>query len=412
MVLVAVWVVLHATPVAADCSDPEPEWLACEDFEEGSLGWDAWFAQSPWVECLGCSGGSSNPDRIVLLDDAAAAHSGNWSLYLPAASAAGYQGASLTFRTCAGAKAQGCALTNYDELYLRAWVRLAADHQYVHHFLALAGTRPDAYWECDGNAGCRPNGYRAAGTTLDFDTDHSLFFYTYFPDMSCDSGGYCSGDYAQSICDGCATKEMPCESGLECCWGNIFRPSPEVILPRGEWVCLEIGMRLNTPGAADGQMTFWINDVLGLQQTGMSWRDVSELGLNKAWLQHYIASGDATQSNRVWFDDVVVSTARIGCAAGPPPTPDAGPEPAVDGSVAAVDGSAPAADAGAAADDAGAAVSDAASIGPGADDAKLSGGCGCETAERSSSAPVFMGLALLVWLFVCAPRRRGTRAWM
>lgn len=38
-----------------------------------------------------------------------------------------------------------------------------------------------------------------------------------------------------------------------------------------------------------------------------------ELQLNKAWLQHYIAGDDADQSNRAWFDDVVVSTERIGC---------------------------------------------------------------------------------------------------
>jgi hypothetical protein len=35
--------------------------------------------------------------------------------------------------------------------------------------------------------------------------------------------------------------------------------------------------------------------------------------MNRATVAHYIASGDADRPHRVWFDDVVVSTERIGC---------------------------------------------------------------------------------------------------
>jgi hypothetical protein len=194
-----------------------------------------------------------------------------------------------------------------------AHVFLAEDHEYVHHFLSLAGTQPDKYWDCDGNAGCRPNGYRAAGAALDFNRDRELFFYTYFPDMKCDRGGYCSGEYARRICEGCAQKDMPCSNGPECCWGNEFGPEEPVVLDRGRWVCLEVMQRLNTPGQSDGELAFWGDGELAHRQTGMNWRDVPELQLNKAWLQHYIARGDADQSNRIWFDDIVVSTERIGC---------------------------------------------------------------------------------------------------
>lgn len=306
------------------CDNPKPEWLACEDFEAGGLGWDAWFAGSPFVECVGCPNGSADPARIRLNQDAAGAHGGEWALELPAAASAGYQGASLTYRSCATQKRPGCRLTGYEELYFRTWVKLADDHQYVHHFLELAGTRPGAYWESDGNAGCRPNGTRWAGTALDFNREHKFFFYTYFPEMRCDRGGYCSGDYARQICTQCATKDMACPAEPECCWGNLFAPAEPVELPRGEWVCLEMSMRLNTPRQADGSMKFWVNDTLALDQGGMHWRDVADLQLNKAWLQHYIAAGDAQQSNRAWFDDVVVSTERIGCGVAPEvPSPTA-----------------------------------------------------------------------------------------
>jgi hypothetical protein len=303
--------------VHAACDETDPSWLACEDFEQGGQGWVDWYEQSMFVECLGCPDGSSNdPARIVLTDDAANVHDGAWSLHMPADN---LLGASMVWRDCEGDPSQGCPLQGHEELYFRTWVKLAEDHQYVHHFLSIAGTRPDDYWGSDGNAGCRPNGYAAAGTTLDFNENHELFFYTYYPEMSCDAGGYCSGDYAQDICDGCAEREMPCENGLECCWGNLFGPPQPLALPRAEWVCLEIMMRLNTPGESDGVMAFWMNDALGHEQTGMRWRDVPELQLNKAALQHYIDEGDADQSNRVWFDDVVVSTQRIGCGEGPPP---------------------------------------------------------------------------------------------
>jgi hypothetical protein len=209
-------------------------------------------------------------------------------------------------------------------------VRLAEDHEYVHHFLSLAGTRSDRYWDADGNAGCRPNGTRAAGTTLDFNRQRELFFYTYFPEMRCDRGGYCSGDYARQICEGCARKEMPCLGEPECCWGNHFGPETPEILPRGRWVCLEIMMRLNTPGEADGVMAFWVDGALVHEQTGMHWRDIEALQLNKAWLQHYIAGGDADRSNKIWFDDMVVSTEPIGCGGptvSPTPTDTVAPTP-------------------------------------------------------------------------------------
>ena len=61
-------------------------------------------------------------------------------------------------------------------------------------------------------------------------------------------------------------------------------------------------------------MAYWVNDVLAHEETDMMWRTVPALALNRVRLQHYITEGDAAgHSNQVWFDDVVVSTSRIGC---------------------------------------------------------------------------------------------------
>lgn len=313
-------VILAAFPgFATDCGTTQAPRLFSEDFEGGSQGWRAWWAKSGWVDCLGCANGGENPDRILLTD--AEAHTGEWSLSMPALAAADYQGGDLIWRSCRGRQREDCLLDGYDQLYFRTWVKLAPDHERVHHFLAIAGTRPERYWDSYGNAGCRPNGRSVAETTLDFTTDHELFFYTYTPDMHCDSGGYCSGEYAKSICDGCAAKDMACTDVQECCWGNLYGERPWPALPKGEWVCIEMMMELNTPGRHDGRMAYWMNDVLQHEETNMYWRDVPELQLNKVRLQHYLAPGDATQSNRVWFDDVAVSTERIGCGTTPAQLP-------------------------------------------------------------------------------------------
>jgi MYXO-CTERM domain-containing protein len=321
---------------------------------------------------------------------------------MPAEAAAEYQGAAMTYRTCSGDPAQGCALEGHAQLYFRTWVKLDADHQYVHHFLSVAGTQPDEYWGADGNAGCRPNGYRAAGTTLDFNENRELFFYTYFPEMNCDSGGYCSGQYVQDICDGCASKDMPCTNGLECCWGNHFGPEPPLVLPRDEWVCLEIMMQLNTPGETDGVMAFWMNDELGHEQTGMRWRDDPNLQLNKAWLQHYIASGDADQSNRVSFDDVVVSTERIGCGGDPPGGDDSeSGTGGDDGPSGNDDGGGDGGTSGPGTTGAGSSTSGDPSGTSGATDGAPAedggdGGCGCRTHGRAGAAWWLLGLVGLV----------------
>ncbi|MBL4683382.1 MAG: hypothetical protein JKY37_02240 [Nannocystaceae bacterium] len=320
-----------AVVAASECDDPGAGWLACEDFEAGGLGWTDWYAQSQWTECAGCPDGVNNPNRIRLDNDPALAHDGNWSLTTPGTSA-NHTGGTLRYASCEGEQNAGCTLEGHDQLYFRTWVRLAQDHDYVHHFLGVGGSRPDAYWDANGNAGCRPNGERWAGTRVDLNSDHELFFYTYYPGMNCDAGGYCSGQYAEDICNGCANIDMACSNGPECCWGDVLRPETPVVVPTETWTCIELMMELNTPGQADGSMTFWVNDTEGHSVEGMEWRDVPELQLNRAMLEHFIDSDDTDHPNQVWFDDVVVSTERIGCSVTPGGSDDdGGPAPADDG---------------------------------------------------------------------------------
>lgn len=288
------------------CADPDPTWLLCEDFEGGDGDFDAFLAGSDFLD----GDGVGDPGRITLAEDHA--HGGRWAVHMPGAAESGYQGADLTWWSCDGPMDYNCPLIAHDQLYMRAWVRLAEDHTYVHHFLALEGSQPDDFWP-RGTAGCLPNGEVDMGTTLDFDADHSAFFYTYTPDMACDTACERYAD-VEAICEECAGKGLPtCDAQPQCCWGNHYRPDTPVILPRGEWFCAEFSLVANTPGAADGSMAFWIDDALGHEATGLEWRTSPTLGLTRAQLRHYVAGGDSAVSNRVWFDDVVVSTERIGC---------------------------------------------------------------------------------------------------
>ncbi len=300
----------EGTAAAHDCQRPASAWLLCEYFEGMSKGFDAWLQASAWTEALG----ETDRGRLTTSTEA---HRGSYALYMPAAASSGYQGGDLIWRACAGAQQAGCKpLLGYPRLYLRAWIKFAADHKYVHHFLNVGGGPLDDYWAPYGNAGCRPNGKRGMGTTVDFaQNTHESFFYTYHLKMSCDPGPTCD-KYADAtaICAGCAAKGMPCSSGEECCWGNLYKPSPAVALPVDRWFCLELMMRPNDVGQDNGEMAYWVDDKLAHQASGIGWRTDTNLQMNMARLQHYITTSDAQgHANRVWFDDVVISTNRIGC---------------------------------------------------------------------------------------------------
>ncbi len=292
---------------AYDCNNPHPDWLFCEDFEAGDGDFNTWFAASDFLSGQGLN----DRGRMTISTDQV--HSGAYAMQMPAATTSQYQGGGLDWWACDGNQQTDCPLRSYDQLYFRAWVRFAEDHRYIHHFLNIAGSQPDEFWY-KGLAGCLPDGVIAMGTTVDYrENSRESFFYTYFPEMTCDTRCERYAD-VDSICQECLGKGLPtCTEQPQCCWGNGFAPDPPVAFPVGEWFCLEMMMKANTPGEHDGEMAYWINGELTHRVTGMMWRISPTLALNRVRLQHYIEEEDADgHSNRVWFDDVVVSTRPIG----------------------------------------------------------------------------------------------------
>jgi hypothetical protein len=81
----------------------------------------------------------------------------------------------------------------------------------------------------------------------------------------------------------------------------------------GEWHCVEAHVVLNTPGLADGVLEFWIDDELQNTRSDLDWRGSwTGFGLNLVTIENRWTGG-APKELRRRVDDLVISTAPIGC---------------------------------------------------------------------------------------------------
>ena len=199
----------------------------------------------------------------------------------------------------------------YDSLYARFYVKFEANHSKVHHFVHLGGYNPSTTWP-QGGAGVKPAGNERFTTGIEPLGDRwSWDFYTYWMHMR----GYADPNYF---------------------WGNTFHPDPPAPINRGEWICIELMMKINDPvDSYNGEQAFWVNgkkiqhlgegfpngywvwdkfyphpDSLGFE--GFQWRNDENLKLNFFWLLYYMTDGTVGQTDQVLFDDIVISTEYIG----------------------------------------------------------------------------------------------------
>ncbi len=81
----------------------------------------------------------------------------------------------------------------------------------------------------------------------------------------------------------------------------------------GKWFCVEHHVRLNDPGQANGLQEFWINNNLEAVASNLDFvRSWNEYGLNAIFFENYWNKGSIKKQAR-YFDNIVVSTERIGC---------------------------------------------------------------------------------------------------
>jgi len=230
----------------------------------------------------------------------------------------------------------------YDRLFLRFYVKFAADYGFDHHFCSLSGEpAPPSYPV--GRAGIRPDNYWGTGiepTTIspqsypakEFRPPGMWHFYTYWPEMRSFENE-----------DGTGTQFF----------GNDFEPIGPVVAPRDRWICVEIMVQMNSaPERTDGEQALWIDGKLaahfapgvpvgywlrdvfrndakkGEPFEGLRWRRDMRVNVNKVKLENYVSESAFERSDAyakahpgfpvnarrsmVWFDQVVVSTEYIG----------------------------------------------------------------------------------------------------
>lgn len=235
---------------------------------------------------------------------------------------------SLQVTGTLGKNSGGYLYTNFrgvDRAFLRFYTKFAADHGYEHHFVELGGYNPALPWPSP-RAGSRPAGNERLLVFIDPVGVYGKYpppgiwqLYTYWPEMKI------SADRRY--------------------WGNCLAPAEPQRVPRDQWQCVELMVQMNSaPDRRDGELALWLDgklvmhirpgiprgpwsgmgfDVLkngGEPFEGLRLRTDEALKINHVWLEHYVDEGAQRQSrlpnptkvNRVWFDDVVVSTQYIG----------------------------------------------------------------------------------------------------
>lgn len=79
------------------------------------------------------------------------------------------------------------------------------------------------------------------------------------------------------------------------------------------WYCIEAHVRLNDPGQANGVQEFWIDEGLEARRDGLDFvRAYTDYGINAIFFENWWNAGSAQQQER-YFDNIVVSTQRVGC---------------------------------------------------------------------------------------------------
>ncbi|MCX4241981.1 hypothetical protein [Paraliomyxa miuraensis] len=378
---------LLSAPAVAMAAEPycegNPAVIYCNDFESGAL-----------------DGIEAGPAAtVVAAADGAPVHGGGYSLH-------------ADFTPPYNAQAEfGVRFAGVERVYLRFYVRFDSSwDEPMHHWYAIHGDHPADDWSCHGDAGCRPNGLVClSGTTVDSREvdDGQLpgepFFYTYHPDMSCDQEATCANyNDPQAVCDGCASKGLPCESGLECCWGNWFdlNQGVPVSMVQDTWYEIETMVAANTPGMADGEMALWIDGVLVAEHSGIAWRETDELLLNHVIVWNYYPQVQSSRS--IWFDELVISTQPIGSAGGGDDGTGSGDGGPADGSSGAgVEGGDTSSVTAASAGPTGGDGSGSGSTGPAGGDGGGESGCGCRGGSSGGTA------GLLPLLLLASGRRRS-----
>ena len=175
-----------------------------------------------------------------------------------------------------------------DEIYFRYSLRLSEDFSPVlaGKLPGLAGTYGRAGW--GGRQSDGTNGWSARGMFL--------------PIGPRGQDGIAIGSY-------CYHAQMDSTVGDAWIW-PLARDQP---LHRNRWYCIEQYVKLNTPGENDGIIRGWIDGQPAFEKSGIRFRDVPELRIERVWFDVYHGGKlPAAHDYHLYFDEIVISREPIG----------------------------------------------------------------------------------------------------
>jgi len=305
----------------------DPSVLFHDDFETGWGRWDA----------------PTDDTRYLHMEtDAAIAHAGDRYLRSTVTTA------DLAMDEYISASPRYAFDRRVDTVYWRFYARFPEIAPNPHHWVRMEAGN-DSYGS-SGLANTVPPGDEGFWFDFDLNNDDVANFYVYWHAMR---SGRCNDGSAVPGCAG--------DQGTTYYYGNVFRPADQTPLPRDAWVCIEMAAGVNTVGAQDGWLAFWINDLevgryapgvpdgTWLRATfheggcefsactppapfeGLDFRTATDVGFKRIFLDAYYERGSSaskrmvlegrgltvSDSQTIYYDDVVVATERIGCRVDP-----------------------------------------------------------------------------------------------
>lgn len=81
----------------------------------------------------------------------------------------------------------------------------------------------------------------------------------------------------------------------------------------GKWQCIEARAKLNAPGASDGVFQLFVDGELEVERVQLNWvGNYQEYGINAVYFENWWGAGSPVTQSR-FFDNLVISTEKIGC---------------------------------------------------------------------------------------------------
>jgi hypothetical protein len=261
--------------VVAECKQPKPGWIWCDDFEEDRLG--------RYFEYVNSEG------RFVRARGAGLSGSFGMSARYPATSPSAAGQLHLAFGRTPSSyfKAVDAGTANYRELYWRL---------YVLHPARWVGESPDKLSRAISFAG---DNWAQAMIAHVWNGGQPQLVID--PASGTDPAGtltttrYNDSDHLRWLGAAAGTSNMFDAAHL------------------GRWVCVESHIRLNDPDASNGLFELWVDGNSEASRTGLNWVGAfSAYGINALFIENYRNDASPVEQSR-YLDNVVVSTRRIGC---------------------------------------------------------------------------------------------------